>query len=331
MKRLPVKFILAVGFGLIAAPAIFQMFTRAPLGGQMIEEFGPYMSRDNIQKFQGYLDEIDRAQSETRDKVRPLFGERLGVQQAEFDRSFRGVAEFNSKWPGIYSDMSSMLRTMDANRDNFAAVDALPPFKLFPWFFVAPGVIAAGLAFSALRRDRKGTVPKASLRLLVLVGLGLIAAPAIFQMFTRAPLGGGMINDFRPLMTTKKVTTIQGYFLVIGGGEGDLRLKAKRALEDRLGFDEAEYSRQFPAVSALEGDWARISRELSPMIGVMSDNVDNFQAVDALPPFPLFPWFFVAPGLLVAGLALAAGRSREATTVVIPQGGLNEQSQTSAS
>ena len=50
---------------------------------------------------------------------------------------------------------------------------------------------------------------------------------------------------------------------------------------------------------------------MTPMIGAMSDNVDNYQAIKSLPPFPLFPWFFVVPGLLVAGLALASGpRSR---------------------
>jgi hypothetical protein len=44
------------------------------------------------------------------------------------------------------------------------------------------------------------------------------------------------------------------------------------------------------------------------MIGTMADNVDNFADVDALPAFPLFPWFFVIPGVMIAGLALYAGR-----------------------
>jgi uncharacterized membrane protein len=42
----------------------------------------------------------------------------------------------------------------------------------------------------------------------------------------------------------------------------------------------------------------------------MSDNVTNYQAVASLPPFPLFPWFFVIPGVLVVGFALAAGTRR---------------------
>ena len=42
---------------------------------------------------------------------------------------------------------------------------------------------------------------------------------------------------------------------------------------------------------------------MTPLIGVMSDNIDNYDAVASLPPFSLFPWFFVLPGLLVAALA----------------------------
>lgn len=41
---------------------------------------------------------------------------------------------------------------------------------------------------------------------------------------------------------------------------------------------------------------------MAPMIGTMADNLDNFAGVAALPPFWAVPWFFVGPGLLVAGL-----------------------------
>jgi hypothetical protein len=151
--------------------------------------------------------------------------------------------------------------------------------------------------------------------LLVVIGVGLIAAPAVFQMFTRAPLGGQMINDFRPLMTEKKVTTIQGYFLTIGGGEGELRNDVRGLIEERLGIERSEYQSRYPAIARFISDWPRIANEMAPMVGAMSDNVDNFQAVDALPPFPLFPWFFVAPGLLVAGLALAARRGARRSSI----------------
>jgi hypothetical protein len=40
------------------------------------------------------------------------------------------------------------------------------------------------------------------------------------------------------------------------------------------------------------------------MIGVMSNNVANYQAVAALPPFSTFPWLFVIAGVLVVAMVL---------------------------
>ena len=59
-------------------------------------------------------------------------------------------------------------------------------------------------------------------------------------------------------------------------------------------------------MAAFSDDWQAIVADFAPMIGVMSDNVENFEAVDALPDFPLFPWFFVIPGVLLVVLAVIA-------------------------
>ena len=52
------------------------------------------------------------------------------------------------------------------------------------------------------------------------------------------------------------------------------------------------------------------------MIGTMADNVDNFAAVVAMPPFWVFPWFFVGPGVAIAVLGLVALRNRGAPGAV---------------
>ena len=69
-------------------------------------------------------------------------------------------------------------------------------------------------------------------------------------------------------------------------------------------------------METLNRQWPAIAGDMAPMIGAMSDNVGNFAAVAALPPFGLFPWFFVAPGLLLLGLAFAARREPAAGVVV---------------
>ena len=75
------------------------------------------------------------------------------------------------------------------------------------------------------------------------------------------------------------------------------------------------------ALTRFSADWPRINREMAPFVGVMADNLENFAAVDALPPFALFPWFFVIPGLLAAGLGLLALRGSRTNDIVQQPGG----------
>ena len=277
---------LVIGLGLIAAPAVFQMFTRAPGGGEMLNDFALYMTSDVIGGFSDDLALIDSAITD----VSPAVGEvPADVRTAYF-------ADLADKWPGIYDDMGGMLTTMDANLDNFSAVRSLPPFPLFPWFFVLPGLFAVGIAVWGIRRGSAGPA-----RALIALGVGLVLAPVIFQMFTRAPKGADMIDDFRSLMTTERVQTMQGYFLTIGAGEGNLRNDIVPVLE---GSALTQY------VSDFSTQWPRISNDMAPMIGAMGDNVSNYLGVDALPPFDLFPWFFVAPGVLLIVLGATNSRRR---------------------
>lgn len=276
---------LAVGAGLAAAPFAFSMFSRAPGGGHMIDGFAPYMAPARVERFVAHLDEISAATAEA-----------AGATAAG---AHGAVGELVRQWPAIDADMRSMLADVGANVDNYRAVAALPPFALFPWFFVAPGVAVVGLAAWALRRGSR----RAEIGLIV-VGLAIVAAPAVFQMFSRAPAGAVMIDDFRPLMTPARVTTIQGYFLTIGAAEGELR---NEVLPQRPAG--------LAAVRRFSQDWPAISADMAPMIGAMSDNLANFAGVAALPPFWLFPWFFVVPGALVAGLgslSLVSARLPEA-------------------
>ena len=310
MRRLPFVVALAVGLGLAAAPLAFQMFDRAPKGAVMLDEFRPFMTEERIGNFQRYMVEIDEAVDESDTRLRPFLAQQAGIDDAEFETRFSSFNQFAEEWPAIDADMTDLLDTVDASIDNYEAVDALPPFTLFAWFFVIPGLLIAGVAVVALVAPGRRRVLR-----WVLVGLGiaLIAAPFAFQMFTRAPKGGEMMDDFETLMTRERVQTIQGYFSSMSVGEGGIRLGLVPAAEQEGGLTAAEFDEQFPAVSRLGNDWITIINDMTPMIGAMSDNVDNYDAIAALPPFPLFPFFFVLPGAIVAGVALGVGRTRRRT------------------
>jgi hypothetical protein len=309
-RRGPLVAVLVIGIGLLAAPFIFQMLAldnRAPKGGEMIDEFRPYMTDARITKFDKFMDLINRAEQSFKADLRPVVGA-ASMNPAQ-KAALTSVDDWTAKWEGqagIHSDMTGILRDVRANLDNYKAVDNLPPFKLFPFFFIMPGLIIAGLARTALRRIRRGAPAGGARTALVVMGVGLIAAPFIFQMMggeNRAFEGNAMINDFKPIMTNAKVNAVQSYFPVIGLAEGQIRNQlvplAKASSPDAGSGVIGEWSRQ----------WPEISSEFAQFLGVMSDNLDNFAAVKALPPFALFPFFFILPGLMVAGLALASSPS----------------------
>lgn len=296
---------LIVGLGLVAAPSIFQMFDRAPGGGEMLVDFRPYMDLETINGFRADLTVIGAARDEAHTAIAALPPEQHG--------QFPSVAAFERAWPGLNTDMRSMLDDMEHNIGNYRGVKALPPFALFPWFFVIPGVLIAALAGWTLFVDAGGRAAPRRRTAMVCLGVGLIAAPLVFQMFTRAPGGADMIDDFRPFMTDEKVAQVQGYFLSIGGGESELRRAVVPAVAAANGTSPESV---LPAVQELNRDWPSIAAEMAPMVGTMADNVDRFAGIAALPPFWLFPWFFVIPGVVVAVLAW---RSRDVVITPIPR------------
>jgi hypothetical protein len=291
--------ITAVGLALIVMPVTFNMFERAPKGATMIAEFRPFMKTDRLDGYQHEIRQINAAVYETQHHVFPYLAVH-GTSESELNQQLSSVTELTAQWPSINATMSGLIGSVQANLGNYQAVAALPSFKLFPWFFVLPGVLLVGLAVTALLRPRRAR----TLRwFLVAIGVGLVLAPAVFQMFGRAPQGGRMMTAFESIETTQKVEQIQNYFGTMAAGQGELRLEVIPLLK-RTGLTDAQIAQQFPAVSALDQSWDHILNDMTPMIGVMSDNVANYQAILSLPPFPLFPWFFVIPGLIIIVLGL---------------------------
>lgn len=300
-----------IGVGLALAPVGFAMFERAPRGGEMLDGFRPHMDDETITAFRGHLARIDATAAELDGPARELVGTRLG----EGLEAFPALVSFEERWDDEIGPMlTTMLDDIEANLDRFAAVDALPPFALFPWFFVVPGLIAAGAGVGALRSRPGGAGDRTLRGVLALLGAGLLVAPGIFGMFERAPAGEAMIDDLRPLMTREHLGAVQDAFLVIGGAEGALRNGLLPALAD-AGMSGDERADALPASTELVAAWPAMAAEMAPMIGAISDHLGDFEAVDALPPFGLFPWFFVAPGALLFTAALVAdpGTPRQVT------------------
>ena len=305
-RRRALVVLVVLGLGLALAPVIFQMFDRGPKGAQMLDEFRPFMTDARLSGFQRHIRDIDAAVHQTNGRAVVRLEGHGPAAHERFDKRFPGFAQFREDWPPISEDMGGLMALIKSNAGNYRAVAALPSFKVFPWFFVVPGALLALLALTGLLAPKSW--PK--LRwVVVVVGIGLVAVPVATQMFQRAPKGGRMMTAFKTIETRKKVQTIQGYFATIAVGQGALRLDVVPALQ-RTGLSERDIAARYSDIDTLDRRWIPILNDMTPMIGAMSDNVDNYEAIRSLPPFPLFPWFFVVPGLLIIALALLPGRRK---------------------
>jgi hypothetical protein len=304
-RRWTLLAIAAIGVSLGVMPFAFGMFAKTPKGAVMIAGFRPYMTTTRLSGYQSELRQINAGVRQTDTSVAAyLVGST--PNPTAFASKYPEFVSFDRQWPAIDSKMTGLMSQVQRNLGNYLDVAALPSFRLFPWFFVIPGVLIAGCAIAVLVRPTRW---RPIHWILVALGLGLIAAPLIFQMFQRAPAGGRMMTAFENIETTRNVQQIQGYFGTMAVGQGAIRLEIVPALE-ASGLSRAQIVAKYPAVAMLDTDWVHILNDMTPMIGAMSDNVVNYQAIASLPPFPFFPWFFVLPGALVTGLALVGGLGR---------------------
>lgn len=225
--RWAVVVVAVIGVGLVVAPFAFGMFSKAPKGAVMIDGFAPYMTTARLDGYQRELSVINAGVRQTDSRV-AAYLDAAGADPRGFNAAHPGFAGFDTQWPAIDSKMTGLMDQVQGNLGNYRAVAALPSFTLFPWFFVVPGVLIAGVAVAVLlgpvgwRRGRW---------ILLILGVGLIAAPAVFQMFQRAPDGGRMMTAFENIETTQNVQQIQGFFGSMAVGQGAIRLDIVPALE----------------------------------------------------------------------------------------------------
>jgi hypothetical protein len=292
-----------IGIGLAVAPVAFQMFTRAPKGAVMLQDFKPFMTSERLDGYQHEIGQIRDAVREVDSDATARLDAKDPHGAANALANYRGLQQ---QWPQIDSTMTDLLDKVQGNLGNYQAVAALPSFKLFPWFFVIPGLLIAGFAIASLLG---GLGAKPTRIALGVLGVGLILAPVAFQMFTRAPKGAEMMGTFKQIETTSKIQQIQGFFSTMAVGQGAIRNDVVPALE-RTGLSARQVASDYPALTRLDNNWVHILNDMTPMIGAMSDSEPRYQAIAALPSFKLFPWFFVIPGVLVLGAAVGAAERK---------------------
>src|SRR5579875_2935648 len=143
---------------------------------------------------------------------------------------------------------------------------------------------------------RAGPARRPLLALAAVVGLGLVAAPFAFGMFTKAPKGATMIAQFKPFMTVSRLDGYRGDIAEINAGVRQTDTSVAVSLDG----SRAAFSAAHPEFVSFDRQWPAIDHTMSRLMSQVRGNLGNYLAVAALPSFRLFPWFFVIPGALIA-------------------------------
>lgn len=285
--------IVLVGAALVAVPAISGMWSRAPRGAKMISAFAPYMQPAQLTRLRGDVRTIDAGVQQTVGRGPQSQFPRESDAHRRFVAADPGIITFAGQWHGIHGRLTGLLDPIAANRGNFRALAGLPSFRLFPWFLVIPGAVLVAIGLVAIVFPRSWR----RLRWAVLaVGAVLALAPVAIGLYSAGPRGSRLVRAFGPIETRATVTSLQTDFSTLVVGQAMLR----SALP-------AHVAASLPALTTLNDRWIGILGDFTPLLGVMSDQIPNYQAVAELPDFTIFPWLFTASGALVIALVLLAG------------------------
>ena len=144
--------------GALAAYPFLSGLDRGAVAGQrMLRAFAPLMTHTEVSRLQSDFVVLVTAVGEMDTSFRPIT--RTGPGTAD-------IAAVVDGWPGISSDLASLVGVVNDDIGNFRALQSLdamprrvglPGLDAFPWILVGIGAGCAGLAVAARPRPRKET------------------------------------------------------------------------------------------------------------------------------------------------------------------------------
>jgi hypothetical protein len=290
MKKVGLGVGLAVSALLLIAPPLLGMWGGASSGAEMMGDFEPFMKARVLNAYQDQLTVIDSAAQASRETLpHALHGN--GVSPTRFAERYPAVVDFGDKWPGIARDFrGNMLEQMGGAVADLEAIGGIPPMGVMPYALVVFGLVVLVLTARAYRK------PGASVAAfsLLLVGLTMTVALVAIGAVSKAQTAESMFGRMKPFMTHSYMSEMQQRFLTVGSAEGQLRNDLIPAYE-KLGAGPVLHEAR-----AMVKVWPNMAADMAPMMGAMSDNIDNFRAAAAMPAFPAMAWTFVLIGIALS-------------------------------
>lgn len=300
----PVFGLIGLGVLLVFGPIIGGMFAKTAAGNQLIDQFAPYMRSDALARY-GRDIHILHAGAVGTDAI-------FRHQDIASGR-FPGLDTFRRESTGIVERATELLSRVKGAQGDYEHVARIGGFDRIPFLIVACGIVGiyGGCVLLGGRRSR--ALP--AVVLVVLASAAIVIYPFVSDLFGGSRAGQRMLHSLAPVMTPHEVRQLQDDFIVLVNADGELSTTFR-------GVPQSGPSAA--AAATLVHRWPGISSDLASLVGVINDNISNFNALDdldtltrdvGLPGLGAFPWLLVGIGAVNASLAVGAlPRRRKETT-----------------
>ena len=280
---------------LALGPIVGGMFAKVAAGKQMIDRFGPHMEADALARYGSDLATLRRGATGI---------EATYVRQRIPAGAFPGLDVYRRRSPAIDGRAQSLLDRVTGAEPDYRQVADIGGFDRIPFLIVVSGIVATYGGFVLLTGTRGRA--RGAAALVVLASVALALYPFLSGLDRGAAAGQRMLHTFAPVMTGGEVRQLQADFVVLVTAVGEMDTTFRPAAgSGPAGAD----------VAAVVDGWPTISSDLASLVGVINDDVGNFQALQSLDSLPrhvrlpgleAFPWILVGIGAASAGLAAAA-------------------------
>jgi hypothetical protein len=293
--KAPAFALIGLGVLLVFGPIIGGMFAKTAAGNQMINQFAPYMRSDALARYGRDIQVLHAGAVGT---------DAIYRHQEIASGRFPGLDVFRRESTTIVGRATHLLSRVKGAQGDYRHVSRIGGFDRIPFLIVVCGIVGiyGGCVLLAGRRSR--ALPAAAL--VVLASVAIVIYPFVSDLFGGSQAGQRMLHTLSPVMTPHEVRQLQDDFIVLVNVDGELSTTFR-------GVPQPGPSAT--AVATLVHRWPGISSDLASLVGVINDNIGNFNALDdlntltsdvGLSGLGAFPWLLVGIGAISAGLAVGA-------------------------
>ncbi len=293
--KAPALALLALGVVLTFGPIVGGLFAKVASGKQLIDQFAPHMEADALARDNTDIARLRRGAAGV---------DGVYLRQRLPEGRFPILDEYRRQASGIDGRATNLLDRVEAAGPDYRRVAAIGGFDRVPFLIVACGLVAIYGSCVLLfgRRNRA----RWAVGLMMLAGAALSMYPFLSDLRTGAHAGERLLPQLAPVMTRENVRQLQRDFVVLVEADGELE----------TGFRKVPRNATAAAgITAMVNAWPTISSDLASLVGVINDNIHNYNELEQLDALPRrvglsglagLPWLLVGVGSACAGLSVAA-------------------------